>query len=70
MHNFVHDCLAHFLHLVTQPIPPLAVMVGNDTKITCDKVCHDVAVSIPSHMFDLDLYVIGLGGADIVLGVA
>lgn len=69
-HNFVHDCLAHFLHLATQLIPCLAVMVGNDIEIACDKVCRDVAVLIQGHKFDLDLYVMALGGVDLVLGVA
>lgn len=69
-HNFVHDFLAHFLHLVPQPIPALAVMVGNDTEITCDKVCCDVTVSIQGRAFTLDQHVMALGGTDIVLGVA
>lgn len=45
-------------------------MVGNGTEIACDKVCRDVAVLIQGHEFNLDLYVIVLGGADLVLGVA
>ena len=69
-HNFVHNLLAHFLHLATQLIPCLAVMVGNDTEIAYDMVCRDVAILIQGHEFNLDLYVIALGGADLVLGVA
>ena len=45
-------------------------MVDNDTEIACDKVCHDVAILIQGHEFNLDLYVMALGGTDLVLGVA
>lgn len=69
-HNFVHDRLAYFLYLATQLIPRLAILVGNDTEIACDKVCHDVAVLIKGHNFNLDLYVMALGGTDLVQGVA
>ena len=69
-HNFVHDRLAHFLHLRPQSIPALAVMVGNDTEIKCDKVCRDVTVTIQGRAFTLDLHVMALGGTNIVLGMA
>ena len=41
-HHFIHDRLAYFLHLVTQPVPPLTVMVDNGFEITCDRVCRGV----------------------------
>lgn len=69
-HNFIHDRLAHFLHLVTQLVPPLTVMVGNGTEVTCDKVCRDTVIVIQGHTFTLDLHVMPLGGTDVVLGVA
>ena len=67
---FIHDRLAHFLHLVTLPVPPLTIMVGNGSEITYDRVCRDTTIAIQGHTFTLDLHVMPLGGTDVVLGVA
>lgn len=45
-------------------------MVGNDTEIAYDMVCRDVAILIQGHEFNLDLYVMALGGTNLVQGVA
>ena len=44
-------------------------MVGNGTKLCCNQVCKAISIIIQGHQFVVDLYVIALGGADIIFGV-
>lgn len=69
-HNFIHHRLLHFLRLTPEPIPRLTVMVGDGTDIDCTRVCRNVTLTIQEHQFIVDLHVMGLGGADLILGVA
>ena len=68
-HNFVQECLLKTLDLVTQPIPSLRVMVGNDNEIDCHQLCADVAIYVLGLDFTMDLHVLPLCGANLVLGV-
>ena len=68
-HNFIQDHIARFLHLATQPTKQLHVMVGNDTELCCNQVCKAISIIIQGHQFVVDLYVMALGGANIVFGV-
>lgn len=69
-HNFVQDRMVRFLNLAAQSTPRLTFMVGNGSEIRCDQVCKNVPVLIQGHQFHLDLYVMALGGAGMVFGVA
>ena len=68
-HNFIQDRVAYFLHLTPQPTKQLCVMVGNGTELCCNQVCKAISIIIQGHQFVVDLYVIALGGADIIFGV-
>lgn len=62
--------MVRFLNLAAQSTPRLTFMVGNGSEIRCDQVCKNVPVLIQGHQFHLDLYVMALGGAGMVFGVA
>ncbi|MCH87222.1 hypothetical protein A2U01_0008088, partial [Trifolium medium] len=67
-HNFIQESVAVQLGLNHSPIPPLHVMVGNGQELLCSKVCLNVPIILQGHEFLVDLHMLGLKGADIVLG--
>ena len=68
-HNFVQDRVARFLGLPFSNTPDFNVLVGNGAEIPCSQVCKQVPLLLQSHPFDVDLFVLPLGGADVVLGI-
>lgn len=58
-----------FLNLKAQPTKRLSVMVGNGNELLCNQICPQVPVLIQGHIFKVDLYVMGLSGADLIFGV-
>jgi hypothetical protein len=44
------------------------VFVGSGEELTCGQVCRVVQLEIQGHKFVVDLFVLALGGSDIVLG--
>ena len=67
--NFIQAQVAQFLTLHTTVINPLQVMIGNGGTLICQQVCPNVPLMVQGHSFNLDLFILGLSGADIVLGV-
>lgn len=67
-HNFVKDSIAATLGLTLDPIEPFHVLVGSGQKLICSHICKGVSLVMQGHSFSLDLFVLGLCGADIVLG--
>nr|KYP68937.1 Retrotransposon-derived protein PEG10 [Cajanus cajan] len=67
-HNFIQKNVALQLGLGQSPTSPLKVLVGSGEELACDTVCLAVALSIQGHSFQLDLYVLDMGGSDVVLG--
>lgn len=68
-HNFIQDRIAKQLNLPLRQSQSFQVLVGNGEELTCDSICHQMALSMGSHIFSVDLFVLPLSGADIVLGV-
>ena len=46
----------------------MKVLVGSGEEFPCSKVCQGVQIVIQGHHFVLDLFVLNMGGSDIVLG--
>jgi hypothetical protein len=67
-HNFIQEHIATTLGLTHSPITPLRVMVGSGQELVCSHICLGVQLAIQGHTFLMDLYVLGLRGADVVLG--
>lgn len=68
-HNFIHARMAKFLGLPTAKAQALKVMVGDGAVLACEEICPNVAVEIQGQIFDVDLHVLPIGGADVVLGI-
>ena len=69
IHNFVQDCVAQFLGLELLNIDKFHMLVGNSDEIRCSHVCRKVPVKAHGHIFEVDLYIIPLSGADLALGI-
>jgi len=69
-HNILQPHLASHLNLPTQPIPQFSVMVGNDSHLHCQGICHDVPINLQDKTFNIPFYLFPIEGADVVLGMA
>ncbi|PNX92763.1 Ty3/gypsy retrotransposon protein [Trifolium pratense] len=68
-HNFIQTRITKFLGLNPTPThTPLRVMVGSGDTLECTQKCSQVPLSIQGQPFAVDLFVLPLGGAEIVLG--
>lgn len=68
-HNFIQPRLANFLGLTVEPTHFLTVIVGNDQRISCESLCHQVPLIMAQKEFRVKLYLVLFHGSDIVLGV-
>nr|GEW83956.1 Ty3/gypsy retrotransposon protein [Tanacetum cinerariifolium] len=69
-HNIIQPRVATALQLISQPIAPFSVMVGNGQSIQCRGVCPNVKLQLKKANFDLPFYIIPVEGADLVQGTA
>lgn len=67
-HNFVSESAARHTGLCFIQRTDLAVTVANSDRVRCPGVFRDAAFSIDSEPFRADVYVLPLGGHDMVLG--
>jgi len=67
-HNFVSESAARHTGLCFIPRTNLAVTVANGDRVHCPGVFRDAAFSIDAEPFRADVYVLPLGGYDMVLG--
>ncbi|WVY94257.1 hypothetical protein V8G54_033345 [Vigna mungo] len=58
-HNFIQQ---------KSPTVPLKVLVGSGEELACNQCCHGVELLIQGHKFLVDLFVLDMGGSDVVLG--
>jgi len=68
-HNFIHDRVAKQLGLPLHQAQAFNVLVGNGAALDCSYICPQTLLSLDSHDFIVDLFVLPLSGADLVLGV-
>ena len=67
-HNFIQQSVAHELGLPLSPTQSLRVLVGNGQELQCAQICTATSLSIQGRVLVVDLFVLGLSGADVVLG--
>jgi hypothetical protein len=68
-HSFISAAAACRLHLEPLLHPGLRVTVANGDRVASARICRDVHIFINDEEFITDLFVIPLGGYDMVLGV-
>lgn len=67
-HNFIKETIAAALGLKLSQIDPFRVLVGSGQGLLCSHICQGVSIVMQGHSFSMDLFVLGLWGADVVLG--
>ncbi|KAF3776086.1 hypothetical protein EJ110_NYTH49129 [Nymphaea thermarum] len=68
-HNFLNSRLAHLVEGKVTPLASFNVLVGNGERMSCNEVCKDVSLKMQKTPFTLDLYLLPIGGVDLVLGI-
>ncbi|WVZ16528.1 hypothetical protein V8G54_009510 [Vigna mungo] len=67
-HNFIQKEVATRLGLAQSPTAPLKVLFGSGEELACTQVCPSMELLIQGHSFHIALYVLDMGGSDVVLG--
>lgn len=68
-HNFFNMQVAWELRVISRVITGTHVVVANGNHVSCDGMCHNIAMRIGEVDFTIDAYAITLSGFDLVLGV-
>ncbi|MCI13743.1 hypothetical protein A2U01_0034863, partial [Trifolium medium] len=68
-HNFIQDRVAKQLGLPLKEAQSFTVLVGNGEQLPCSHMSPQTNITLDSHSFTVDLFVLPLSGADVVLGV-
>jgi len=69
--SFIQPRVAKFLNLTVQPTPTFCVMVGNFETMKVEGYIPSFDVSIQGHnMHILDVYLLHMGGGDLILGTS
>ncbi|KAF3791401.1 hypothetical protein EJ110_NYTH07076 [Nymphaea thermarum] len=68
-HNFLNSNLAHLVEGKITPQSSFNVLVGNGEKMVCNEVCKGVNLEMQKTPFTIDLYLLPIGGVDLVLGI-
>ncbi|XP_031482769.1 uncharacterized protein LOC116252561 [Nymphaea colorata] len=68
-HNFLNSRLAHLVDGKTTPQASFNVMVGNGEKLACHEICKNVSLEMHKVPFKVDLYLLPIGGVDVVLRI-
>lgn len=70
MHNFLQDLVATFMGLPTSTTIAFQVLVGSGDHLYCNTTSLQVPVTLGSHTFHIDFFILLLGGGvEVVLGV-
>ncbi|CAN6474425.1 unnamed protein product [Victoria cruziana] len=69
-HSFVSTEVAKSSRVRTKEHPMFDVTVGDGTRLQSQYMCPDVDLHIQGTVFPVDLYVLAIGGVDVVLGVS
>ncbi|KAF3772009.1 hypothetical protein EJ110_NYTH56689 [Nymphaea thermarum] len=68
-HNFLNTNLAHLVEGKITPQSSFNVLVDNGEKMICNEVCKGVSLEMQKTPFTIDLYLLPIGGVDLVLGI-
>jgi len=68
-HNFINKRVAEKLNCFPYSVKNFQVMIANGGSINCGGKCHNVKVNIRDYNLTTTMYVIPIGGVNVVLGV-
>lgn len=68
-HNFVQNIVVRKLGIPVEPLPAFDIFIGSGKFLVCREVCRQVTVILKNVVLTEDLFVLGMGGANVVLGI-
>jgi hypothetical protein len=68
-HNFIHHCIAQETHCSIHAINNFQIMIANGGSMKCRWCCENVCLQIGDYYLKYHMFVIEMGGCEIVLGV-
>lgn len=68
-HNFMQEEVANALKLTIHAISPFKVLIGSGKKLLCTKDCKVTQIHIQGIMVVMDLFLLPMGGSNIVIGI-
>jgi len=69
-HNFISPRVAAALDLSITPTKDLRIRLGDGHQVMTRGKCSDLVIQLADSKFNVDAYVLELGGLDVILGVA
>lgn len=68
-HNFIQESVVSRLGYAVESLPPFKVFIGSREYLVCKDVCRQVEISLQNTLVTEDLFVLPMGGANIVLRI-
>lgn len=68
-HNFIDESVVDKLKLCKDLIIPYSVTIADGNQLHCKAVCRDFSWRLQEDVFKSDVWVLPLGGCDMVLGI-
>lgn len=67
--SFIQESVTKYSRIPLRQVDSFQVLVGNGEELPCSLLCPQITITLDSHDFCIDLFVIPLSGADLILGV-
>jgi hypothetical protein len=67
-HNFIHRCIAQEAHCYIHAVENFQIMIANGGSMKCGGSCENVRLQISDYHLKSHMFVIDMGGCDIMLG--
>ena len=67
-HNFIHRCIAQETHCYIHVVNNFQIMIANGGSMKCGGRCENVCLQIGDYHLKSHMFVIDMGGCEIVLG--
>lgn len=68
-HNSIQDMVVHKLGMVVEPLPAFRIFIGSGEFLVCKEVCERVTITLQNIVLTEDLFVLSIGGTNVVLGM-
>lgn len=68
-HYFIQEAVVERLGFTVEALPVFKVFIDNREYLVCKEVCRQVDISIQNTIISEDLFVLSMGGANIVLNI-
>lgn len=68
-YNFIQESVVQKLGIPVEPLDAFCVFIGSGEFLVCREVCRQVSLTLQNMVLIEDLFVLDMGGANVVLGI-